>query len=269
MNIFQIFYDESTKAALDPDFIPLDNENSERPDWFEYWPIRKVFLSKTFHEEEYVGFFSPRFKEKTGLTGQDVVARVRNSSCEIISFSPHIEQNALYPNSFHQANFAHPGFLKLSQNYLDTMGLDVKLSTLVQDQTRIIFGNYFVAKYKFWRKWIKLSDQLFEASESSSGELAARLRAGTFHRGETSYAMKIFLMERAVSLVLELEGIDAEIGADHTRSSLFGTGNVVNSLLIMDSLKGQFIKTKSDYLMGIYMNLRQELLTAVERSHRK
>jgi len=41
LRVFQIHYDAASRAALDPDFEPLDNSRSERPDWYEYWPIRQ------------------------------------------------------------------------------------------------------------------------------------------------------------------------------------------------------------------------------------
>lgn len=37
IRVFQIFYNEETRASLDPDFEPLDNSDSERADWYEYW----------------------------------------------------------------------------------------------------------------------------------------------------------------------------------------------------------------------------------------
>ncbi|MGH6690087.1 MAG: hypothetical protein ACREF4_05335 [Gammaproteobacteria bacterium] len=43
---FQIFYNEETRAALDPDFEPLDNSRHQRRDWYEYWPIREFLLTK-------------------------------------------------------------------------------------------------------------------------------------------------------------------------------------------------------------------------------
>ena len=39
--IYQIFYNESTQKSNDPGFLPLDNLSNERPDWSEYWPIRR------------------------------------------------------------------------------------------------------------------------------------------------------------------------------------------------------------------------------------
>ena len=265
MHLFQIFYDELTRASLDPNFIPLDNQNSSRPDWFEYWPIRQILLTEQFGDQEYLGFFSPRFQEKTGLSGAQVAAKVKSATHEVISFSPFLNLSAGYLNSFYHAEDQHPGCLSLAQDYLDAAGIDVKLSRLVQDQTRIIFSNYFVAKYGFWKKWMNLTDQFFKVSEDSANVLAPRLNAPTDHRGQTSYPMKIFIMERMVSLALELENRNAEIGINHAVAIPQGAGHLFNRILVLDALKGQYIKTGSDYFLGTYMGLRKELFQSVQR----
>ena len=265
MRIYQIFYDKTTEEALDPDFIPLDNTQSERPDWFEYWPIRQKLLNHSFEKDEYIGFLSPRFKEKVGLSGRDVISAVERATRPVVSFSPFFDLNAMSLNSFYQAEGSHPGCLKLSQEFMGASHIAVNLPSLVQDQTRIIFSNYFVAKFSFWKKWTELTDCLFEASEKS-GSLAERLKENTHYKGQQNYPMKVFIMERMVSVVLELENLDAEIVIDHAKYFPHGGGSIFSNLLVLDALKGQYRRTRSDYYLGVYMNLRKQLLAAAGRS---
>ena len=265
MKIFQIFYDDASRQQLDPAFIALDNSGSARPDWFEYWPIRQTLLNSTFDDEEYLGFFSPRFYEKTRMLGTEVIERVSNSKCEVINFSPFLNESALHPNSFYQADGSHPGCLKISQEYLDQAGIGIDLRQLIQDQTRTIFSNYFVARYRFWKKWMVLADQLFQTCEARDVPLAEKLNGGTLHRGKRSYQMKIFIMERIVSLALELENMNAETAIDHAKASTYGTGHIFNNFLVMDALKGQYLKTRSTYFLGIYLNMRKEVVQVVKK----
>ncbi|MBY4598038.1 hypothetical protein [Ottowia caeni] len=265
MKLFQIYYDEASSRSLDPDFIPLDNRNSERADWFEYWPIRQTLLKQAFKDEEYVGFFSPRFKEKTGLSGAEVIARMGSATQEVVSFSPSLHEGALFLNSFYQAEALHPGCLSQSQEFLDTAKIDIKLHFLVQDQSRIIFSNYFVAKYRFWKKWQDLTNQLFEICERRDGPLSQRLNAITRHRGKTGYQMKIFIMERMVSIALELENLNAEIGKDPILETKYGTGPVLRKLLALDALKTQYIKTGNKSFIGQYMKMQKELIASVSQ----
>src|SRR5215468_10842372 len=85
----QIFYDEASRAAVDPDFEPLDNRNAARPDWYEYWPIREYLLNNDLEADTYYGFVSPTFRSKTRLTGQQVKDFVAAAGgADVVTFSP-------------------------------------------------------------------------------------------------------------------------------------------------------------------------------------
>src|SRR5437773_6522768 len=90
IHAFQIFYNDATKASLDPDFEPLDNSANERPDWYEYWPMRSYFSANALDESAYYGFFSPLFFRKTQLSGKQVMAFASQAGeVDAITFSPH------------------------------------------------------------------------------------------------------------------------------------------------------------------------------------
>lgn len=266
MQLFQIFYNEATRASLDPDFTPLDNSDSERPDLFEYWPIRHALKTRSFRDDERLGFFSPRFMEKTAMTGRQVRERLAQCNGEIVSFSPAFEQIACHPNSFVQGEMAHPGFLALAQDTVRALGINIDLSQLIQDQTRTIYSNYFVATYRFWRDWLTLTERVLAIAEDTSSPLGIRLNARTHHRGLVSYPMKIFLLERMVSLLLELNSTDAEIGIDFGRAPLTwqGAERLINILLALDAMKGQFLKTHSPVYIQAYAAQRRQFFQPQE-----
>ena len=65
MQIYQIQY--ASLQEIDPGFEVLDNSANERPDWFEYWPIRNYLLNQALDEGAFYGFLSPKFRIKTSL----------------------------------------------------------------------------------------------------------------------------------------------------------------------------------------------------------
>jgi len=67
IHIYQIYYDQATYQALDPGFIPLDNSKTERPDWFEFWPIRKFLKENPLQADSWYGFLLPKFAGKNGF----------------------------------------------------------------------------------------------------------------------------------------------------------------------------------------------------------
>ena len=56
LHIYQILNYYTSRQELDPGFDVLDNSANERPDWFEYWPIRKFLLNEPLNEEAFYGF---------------------------------------------------------------------------------------------------------------------------------------------------------------------------------------------------------------------
>ena len=107
---FQIFYNDRTRASLDPDFEPLDNSKNERPDWYEYWPIRTFLSENRLNDSTYYGFLSPLFFQKTGLTGKKVMDFLRQpGDADIVTFSPFPCHAAVFVNVFEQGEFFHQG----------------------------------------------------------------------------------------------------------------------------------------------------------------
>jgi hypothetical protein len=168
VKVFQIFYDEKTQSQLDESFIPFDNSEPDLKGWYEYSVIRQIFENNSFKEDSYVGVLSPRFFEKTGMRGVDVLKVIENSKSDVISFSPHFDQIAYHKNVFYQGEFCHKGLLEISKKLFQKMNLQINLDALVTDQTRTIFSNYFIAKYSFWRKYLALSEKIYELSHGNS-----------------------------------------------------------------------------------------------------
>jgi hypothetical protein len=107
--IYQIYY--ARREDLDPGFRVLDNSSNERPDWFEYWPIRKFLLNESLDEESHCGFLSPKFKPKTNLSAAAVhefVSRESNTA-DVVLLSPSIHLTAYHLNVFEYGDSVHPG----------------------------------------------------------------------------------------------------------------------------------------------------------------
>src|SRR5882762_2886037 len=68
MHIYQILNHYTSRQGLDPGFKVLDNSLNERPDWFEYWPIRNFLLNEALDEDAfYLNVFEHGDAEHPGL----------------------------------------------------------------------------------------------------------------------------------------------------------------------------------------------------------
>ena len=262
IHLYQIYYDEVSKGQLDPAFTPLDNSASYRPDWFEYWAIRRILAANTFADEDYLGIFSPRFSDKTGFTGAVVRDVVAKSGAEVIAFSSSFDEIAIHQSTFSHGEREHPGLLDVSQELFAAIDLPIDIKSIWADQTRSIFANYFVAKHRFWKIWFSYAEKIFDICEKGNTPLAARLTGSTLHRGtQGKYQMKVFIMERLVNAVLETLNINASSNFNFTyqrdlynaiMKSVGQTPTDFDTFLVFDALKGAFIKTRQPQHLNLF-----------------
>jgi hypothetical protein len=267
-HVFQIGYDAASKAKVEASgFRLLDNLQNARPDWYEYWPIRRFLLDNTLQQDAWYGFFSPRFQEKTGLNAaavDGVIAALerRKPDLEIVLFSPQPDMGAFFLNVFEQGEMFHPGLMEVSRQVLKEVGFDVPIETLVMDSRQIVFSNYFVAKPAFWRAWLEVTEAIFRIAEDPAHPLYAALNAGTSYRDGSH--QKVFVVERIASLLLTVQSHWKTTSADTFSFawSSFPSFNVKRELAYQsDALKMAFRECGHAYYMQAYSDIRQRIGT--------
>lgn len=203
VKIHQICYSAATRDQLDPGFIPLDNLVNERPDWREYWPIRRHLLAHPPQGDAFTGFLSPKFREKTGLQASEVqefVAR-QPEGTDVILFSPFFDQIAAYWNIFEHGMNHHQGIFQTFKLAAAMLVPGVTLEAFATDSRNTVFSNYFVARPAFWKEWLAKNEILFSIAEEGQSELATRLNAPVKY-AEQELPAKVFMMERVATLLL-------------------------------------------------------------------
>lgn len=252
VELFQIHYDERSRAGLDPGFQPWDNSANERPDWAEYWSFRKIWLQirGNLVSDDYLGVFSPRFKDKTGLSAEQVSRTVVHSNSDVVSFSPYLTHIALYTNVFEQGEQYHPGLLHALTESMKAVDEPIDWTEVVGTFRNTIFSNYFVAKVSVWEELMAWTERLFEIAECGSGELGSTLnRRVSYVRGSTP--MKVFVFERLISLLMWRRQLKAHLGMDFEAwKRIKGVTPIqCTGLMSLDALKAQFLETgRSEYL---------------------
>jgi hypothetical protein len=204
VHTYQILNHYTSRQELDPGFDVLDNSANERPDWYEYWPIRKFLLGESLDENAFYGFLSPKFKLKTNLSAAEVRDFIKESDAatDVVLFSPSIHNSAFYLNVFEHGDAEHPGLLQVANDFFARIHQPQPLDSLVSDSRNTVHSNYFIAKPRFWRAWLAITEQLFAIAETLQDPLGIRLRAATQYRGRRDVQMKIFLMERVATWIL-------------------------------------------------------------------
>lgn len=201
--IHQIFYSPETRDSLAPGFAGLDNLRNERPDWREYWPIRKFLLAGRLRDDAYYGFFSPKFGAKTGLDPARVIEFVEQDAgaSDVLLFSPFFDQIAYPINIFEQGAMQHADTLRTFRQAALCAVPGVDFDSLVMDSTNTVFCNFFVARPVFWRRWLDLCERIFSIAEKGGTDFGRRLNENTSHDGGGA-PTKVFVIERIASLML-------------------------------------------------------------------
>ena len=204
VQIHQILNHYTPREELDPGFEVLDNSGNERPDWFEYWPIRKFLLNQALDENTFYGFLSPKFKLKTSLSSADVREFIlaAGSAVDVVLLSPSIHNSAYYLNVFEHGDAEHPGLKSVAKALFDRLELFSDLDSLVSDSRNTVHSNYFIAKPRFWRAWLAINEKMYAIAETPGDALGEALCAPTTYRGAAHVQMKIFVMERVATWLL-------------------------------------------------------------------
>ena len=207
MHIYQIRTHYTSRQDLDPGFGVLDNSANERPDWFEYWPIRKFLLGEALDENAFYGFLSPKFRLKTNLSAAAVrdFILAADSAADVILFSPSIHNSAYYWNVFDHGDSEHPGLKHVARQLFERLDLPHDLDSLVSDSRNTVYSNYFIAKPRFWRAWLAVNEKMFAIAETPADALGQALRSPTSYRGGSNVQMKVFIMERVATLLLTVD----------------------------------------------------------------
>lgn len=262
--LFQIYYDAATRALLDPDFDPLDNTANERPDWYEYWPMRRYFLGHAFEASSWHGFLSPLFFSKTRLSGRQVRDFVAQAGdADIVTFSPTPCHGAVFYNVFEQGNACIPGLLEVAARFVAVVQPGLRLEELINDSRNTVFSNFFVAKPAFWTAWNALCDQLYEHADNRSSPLYEALnRTMSYAKTDGTQKpaqMKVFVMERIASLLLATRRFTVKNYPPFAMPLSRGFDGCLQEIVALDALKIAYAQTRDEHFLRQFIERRGKL----------
>lgn len=264
LNLYTIVYEEIPNMT--DQFECLDNYSNERPDWREYWPIRNFIISNSIKDNEYYGFFSPKFFDKTGLNKEQVLNFCRKNigNYDVISFSPQYDQSVIFKNVFDQGNYHHPGLYQAAVIFLNEIGEDLEVLNKLSVVENSIFSNYFVASGRFIREWFNLTEKLFQICEE------LKSRAGQILTKKDSYMdqnleFKVFVMERVCAYVLDRGAFTCRRYPPLKMGFPTIWLDSVEKLLRASNLKAIFSKTQNYEILKAYNRTSIDLIGLWER----
>jgi hypothetical protein len=263
--IYQIYYSSETKQQNDAGFLPMNNLSNTRPDWREYWPIRNFLLNQALDENKIYGFFSPKFKEKTGLNSEAVLAFIDEHDADVYLFSPFFDQSAFFLNVFFQAESNHPGIHQTLDDCFYRLNSEASIADMVMDSSNTVFCNYFAAKPAFWKKWLSYCEEIFTIAESQLSELGAHLNENVSHNPPAP--AKVFVIERVASFLLATERWRTATFNPMTLCfSISSISNYKQELVIMDALKAAYLHQKFPEHIEMHQFIRNSIIRMINET---
>lgn len=262
MKIFQIYYKQEQKLTLDTKFIPYDNTENLSPDLREWYIWNKEF-QLLYDTEDYWGFFSPKFKEKSNLTGDQVFDHISNNlGIDVYLFNPCIANEALFANPWEQGDIYHPNISTIANTFLHKIGYpEINVREILMDSSTMIFTNYIVGSKAFWKGFIEFSQKLFDECDKDE-----QFKDQVFGRGRSNYAldksasMFAFLIERLVPTYLVLFNIKTLAYKYSPNSLLPKYNNYITDIDALSTMKVLINKYGSSELYSCWNHFRSKLL---------
>lgn len=258
--IFQIFYDENSKAQLDPGFIPLDNSRSARADWYEFWAIWNFLKTAELDEDCWYGFLSPKFREKTGLSS-DFVSKALGGlepDFEVALFTPNTHELAYYQNPFEHGEAHHPSLLGIAQSFFGSRYPGLDLREHVSCLRTSAFCNYVVAKPRYWRSWMALADGLLAYADASAPQSGSPWESLVPYQGRM-VPIGVFIQERLPAVILGREPFKTFV-PKHVLEFAQYSLQQRRFLFACDYLKESYIYTGDPQLLTAFRQIRRNAL---------
>jgi predicted O-linked N-acetylglucosamine transferase (SPINDLY family) len=257
--LYQIIFSEENRANVEHGYRVMDNQMHERFDWLEYWPIRHFLLTTPLVENKFYGFFIPGFKEKTLLSFEAITQFIKNadSSVEVILFSHQPDVSALFKNVFESLLPIDRDALKVSQKIINLLDCPANFDALTMDSSTTVFDNYFVAKPRFWRTWLELTEKLFNLAEESAYSEELQITLADPISNTNALQRKVLLIRCMASLILSTQSWKT-IAYDVFKTTWStALAHLWKEAMICDALKIAFNQQGFTEYLGIYNLIRE------------
>ena len=174
----------------------------EEAAWGEYGPVSRCLKALVTHEDIHYGFLPPDFQLRTGYTLSAVTqfAETHGAGHDALLFSDHPHNVALFRNVFERGDFFAPGLLAWARRWARSLGAPHDPGTLVMAAGDMVLSNCFLARPRFWRRWLELCASLRRLVDGNDFVDAEEEPAPALHPNS-----RVELMRCVASYMLALE----------------------------------------------------------------
>jgi hypothetical protein len=254
--IYQIYFDPSHTAKLDPSFIPFSNAGNT--DALREFSVFEQLAQQAGPQKARLwGAVSWRFEAKTGLTGAAFRQAIEEKpGFDLYYCNPFPEHEALFANGWQQGITAHPAFSELCSAVLTAAGLSTQDLKAIQPSQAFSACNYFVGSPAFWALYLPWVRKLIDQARQKLPKpvlsvLDSRLSdPRNVHASSTYWP---FIVERLLPLFLRTAGASFKT---HKLILPQSEARLNSHLLRLREMKDVAHRTRSTWLFACWLNYR-------------
>jgi len=202
-SIWSIAYKPDQICEYTPYLNPIKTVE-EKSYLFEYNPILKLIPNAT---GKYVGCFSWKFNQKTGITKYELERVLEKTDADVISFCFKI------PTYLKFSNKHHPGFIERFTLLCKELGLTCR------EPQFSVYSNFFVAKPEVYSEYVELltkairllEDEKYKAFANSNYKSGLDSETLYEHTGLRHYTWHTFLLERLMSIWIDNKKLKVKV----------------------------------------------------------
>lgn len=223
--IFQLYFDQSQLARLDPAFIPIDNSLAKDNRLYEFEKIYSIFKEGIYKSADFVGVVSYKFGSKTKITGHQFLSFIDKNpgyDCYFINPFPHLAY--LSYNVWSQAEIFHPGISEIAGRVLSELDLVNGLNDVPRhNQRNLCYCNFWVGSGKFWYAYGDVLSKLSAVIACATNERDSGLFKRTSHITPAPFFP--FIFERLFSTFISLRQDLRCLAYSHTENEIMDACN--------------------------------------------
>jgi hypothetical protein len=207
--IFQIYFEPWHLELLDPAFEPFDNRGA-KSEFMEFDVFERIFSSGDTKNSKLWGALSWKFTEKTGMSGEELIAAVAaQPGFDVYYCNPYPQNESLFHNMWLQGETAHPRFLEVTKAVFEASGLPLDYMNSLQHSDTYSAANYFVGSEQFWKLYIPFVQRVMGLAETKMPTDMLKLMHSSeadernMHSGATYIS---FIVERLFPIFMKTAG---------------------------------------------------------------
>lgn len=167
VGIHTICYAPGMVEAVDPDFLPFDVTADPQPERRETAHMLSFWRRGLHREYSVSGLLSPKFSDKTGITGNFFNDFITNSpDYDVWFLNPYPHYFYLAHNIWEHGEIWYPGLCERAARVFGAAGVVMDLKRFPRSTTStLLFSNFWAGTTKFWDQFMPFVSEMSKHAE--------------------------------------------------------------------------------------------------------